>query len=430
MKQIGLSARAMQENPALGAWLAGVGIAVRPIDIAVNPARDEIRILAADEISRATVRDILIESGENVAPSLILSSKGMPARIRFGFDDMAFGLAMIAELVRPVVRPAVGEPESAIYLKLAEKVACSDATVLVLGETGTGKEGIARFIHAASPRAAKPFVAVNCAALPDTMLEAILFGHAKGAFTGAAGASEGLFRAAEGGTLLLDEIAEMPIVLQAKLLRAIQEREVLPVGATQPVKIDVRIIAAANRELATEVAEGRFRADLYWRLNVMPLALKPLKARRLDIRAITAALILRHTREGESVAWPTANALDRLMAHDWPGNVRELDNVIQRALLLRMGDRIEADDLAIEVMAQVVPQLSVVAAVAPSTVAPASIAPAAGNLAAVARASEAEAIRVALDEAGGKRLLAAARLGISERTLRYRLAEMRERQAA
>jgi two-component system response regulator FlrC len=420
MNLIGISARAAQENPAIAAWLGGVGIAARPIDIEVSPARDEVRILAGSEISRATARDILIETGENVAPSLILSSKGMPARISFSFEDMAFGLAMIAELVRPEARPAVGEPESAIYLKLAEKVAGSDATVLVLGETGTGKEGIARFIHASSPRASKPFVAVNCAALPDTMLEAILFGHSKGAFTGAAGASEGLFRAAEGGTLLLDEIAEMPIALQAKLLRAIQEREVLPVGATQPVKIDVRIIAAANRELATEVAEGRFRADLYWRLNVMPLALKPLKARRLDIRAITAALILRHTRSGESVAWPTANALDRLMAHDWPGNVRELDNVIQRALLLRMGDRIEADDLAIEVMANVAPQLSVVATVTPT----------AGNLSEVARASEAEAIRVALEETGGKRLLAAARLGISERTLRYRLAEMRERQAA
>jgi len=254
--------------------------------------------------------------------------------------------------------------------------------------------------------------------VPREMLDSQLFGYRKGAFTGAGADGEGLFRAADGGTLFLDEIAEMPIALQAKLLRAVQEREVLPVGATQPVKVDVRIIAAANRELAIEVQEGRFRADLYWRLNVMPMALKPLKARRLDIRAITAALILRHTRDGESVAWPTVNALDRLMAHDWPGNVRELDNVIQRALLLRMGTRIEADDLAIEVMARAVPQLSVVAPVA------------AGNLAEVARASEIEAIRVALEETGGKRLLAAARLGISERTLRYRLAEMRGLKAA
>jgi two-component system response regulator FlrC len=423
MSVVGISVLAVQESPALAAWLAGVGICARTIDPARAPARDEVRILSAAEIAHATVRDILIEVTEG-EPSLVRAANGMPARIRFGFEDMAFGLAMVAELCRPGERPAVGEPESAIYLKLAEKVSQSDATVLVLGETGTGKEGIARFIHASSPRAAKPFVAVNCAALPDTMLEAILFGHAKGAFTGAAGASEGLFRAADGGTLLLDEIAEMPLALQAKLLRAIQEREVLPVGATQPVKIDVRIIAAANRELALEVAEGRFRADLYWRLNVMPLALKPLKARRLDIRAITAALILRHTRDGESVAWPTANALDRLMAHDWPGNVRELDNVIQRALLLRMGDRIEADDLAIEVMHHVAPLLSVVAS------APAAIPARAASLADVAKASEMDAIRAALDATGGKRMLAAEKLGISERTLRYRLAEMRELAAA
>ena len=422
MTTIGITSRAAQENPAIAAWLAGVGIAARPVAAEQPAARGMIRILAADEIAHASVRDILIETVGEGDPILVLSSNGMPAKINFGFDDMAFGLALIAELCRSAIRPAVGEPESAMYLKLAEKVAGSDATVLVLGETGTGKEGIARFIHASSPRADKPFVAVNCAALPDTMLEAILFGHAKGAFTGAAGASDGLFRAAEGGTLLLDEIAEMPIALQAKLLRAIQEREVLPVGATQPVKIDVRLIAAANRELATEVAEGRFRADLYWRLNVMPLALKPLKARRLDIRAITAALILRHTRSGESVAWPTANALDRLMAHDWPGNVRELDNVIQRALLLRMGDRIEADDLAIEQMVHAAPTLSVVASAAPAN--------RDVRLAEVARDSEADAIRAALDAAGGKRMLAAAKLGISERTLRYRLAQMRERQAA
>ena len=414
MAIIGVSDGAQAESPAVMAWLAGVGIACRAVRAATTRERDERRILAASEIAHATHRDVLIEITEG-APSLVRASSGMPARVSFGFQDMAFGLAMIAELVRGAHRPAVGEPESALYLKLAERVAQSDATVLVLGETGTGKEGIARHIHNASPRAARPFVAVNCAALPETMLEAMLFGHVRGAFTGAAAASEGLFRAAEGGTLLLDEIAEMPIALQAKLLRAIQEREVLPVGATTPIKVDVRIIAAANRELQVEVAEGRFRADLYWRLNVMPLALKPLKARRLDIRAITAALILRHTRSGETVAWPTANALDRLMAHDWPGNVRELDNVLQRALLLRIGDRIEADDLAIEVMHRAsAPALTLVRPAAATTLADA------------ARASEAEAIRIALEETGGRKLAAAAKLGISERTLRYRLAEMRK----
>ncbi len=412
---IGISAAANADCPALGPWLGGAGIDCRLADPAQPGARDEVRILAERERARAGYRDILIELAPG-APRLLRRANGLPAAIRFGFEDMAFGLALLTELVRPADRPACGEPESALYLKLAERVAGSEATVLVLGETGTGKEGVARYIHACSPRSDRPFVAVNCAALPETMLEAMLFGHQKGAFTGASGASDGLFRAARGGTLLLDEIAELPLALQAKLLRAIQEREVLPVGATVPVPIDVRIIAAANRELATEVSEGRFRADLYWRLNVMPLTLKPLKARRLDIRAIAATLLIRHARDGEGVAWPTANALDRLMAHDWPGNVRELDNVLQRALLLKAGERIEADELAIETALCAAPTLRIVPT-APQTLADA------------ARGSAADAISRALEATGGHRIRAAAMLGISERTLRYRLADLRAQAA-
>jgi two-component system response regulator FlrC len=303
---------------------------------------------------------------------------------------------------------------------MASRIASRDATVLLLGETGTGKEGMARYIHAASARAAKPFVAVNCAALPETMLEAMLFGHQKGAFTGASGSGEGLFRSAEGGTLLLDEIAELPLALQAKLLRALQEREVLPVGATRPVQVDVRIIAAANRDLAAEVAAGRFRADLYWRLNVMPIAMKPLHQRRQDIRAITAALLLRHMAADEAFAWPTANALDRLMAHSWPGNVRELENVLQRALLMHDGDRIEAEDLSIETHLAV--SIFQMTAVAPE---PTPIIDAPIRLDDARRASQARAIEEALAATGGHRLRAAERLGISERTLRYRLADLR-----
>jgi two-component system response regulator FlrC len=237
------------------------------------------------------------------------------------------------------------------------------------------------------------------------MLEAILFGHAKGSFTGATGEGEGLFRAANGGTLLLDEIAELPLPLQAKLLRALQEKEVLPVGAVRPEPIDVRVIACANRDLQAEVAAGRFRSDLYWRLNVMPLQLQPLAARRLDIRAIAAALIVRHTPHGAEIAWPTAAALDALMAHSWPGNARELENVLQRALLLREGERIDTADLSID---------------APT---PAPVQPA--RLSDASRVAEAQLIRAALQETGGHRVRAAERLGISERTLRYRLAEMR-----
>jgi two-component system response regulator FlrC len=407
MKSIGLSERAAQAHPALASWLNGTGLGCETIKSEAPAARGQIRILHISERTNATHRDILTDFSEG-DPVLIRSANGQPASIRFGFEDMAFGHALIAELVRPAHRPACGEPESARFLTLAAKMARNDATVLLLGETGTGKEGVARFLHLSSRRAAKPFVAVNCAALPETMLEAMLFGHQKGSFTGAGNMSEGLFRAAEGGTLLLDEIAELPLPLQAKLLRALQEREVLPVGATRSIAVDVRVVAAANRDLAVEVAQGRFRADLYWRLNVMPLKLKPLGERRLDIRAIAATLLLRHVGDEAEFAWPTANALDRLMTHSWPGNVRELENVIQRALLLRQGDRIEADDLSIE----------------PVPFAPA-MRPSPVRLAEAARDSQAQAIEDALAATGGHRLRAAERLGISERTLRYRLADLR-----
>ena len=394
-----LTHKVSDANPALARWLTGAGLRLTADD-----ALAERRILHPSERAAATAQDLVIDFAEG-APALTVSAPGTPAMLRFGFEDMAFGHALAAELVRPHHRPACGEPESARILALADRIATTDATVLILGETGTGKEGLARYIHASSPRADGGFVAVNCAALPETMLEAILFGHAKGSFTGATGEGEGLFRAANGGTLLLDEIAELPLPLQAKLLRALQEKEVLPVGAVRPEPIDVRVIACANRDLQAEVAAGRFRSDLYWRLNVMPLQLQPLAARRLDIRAIAAALIVRHTPHGAEIAWPTAAALDALMAHSWPGNARELENVLQRALLLREGERIDTADLSID---------------APT---PAPVQPA--RLSDASRVAEAQLIRAALQETGGHRVRAAERLGISERTLRYRLAEMR-----
>ncbi|KQX26130.1 MULTISPECIES: sigma-54 interaction domain-containing protein [unclassified Sphingomonas] len=425
MVMIGISEKAQGSQPTLVSWLAGAGIETVLIDPAAAPGRDSRRILHVTEVGLARQHDILIDFADGT-PVLRRAKAGRPATIVFGFDDMAFGYALIAELVRPRMMPACGEPESARFLGIAARVARSDATVLLLGETGTGKEGVARYIHAASRRAEKPFVAVNCAALPETMLEAMLFGHQKGAFTGASGSGEGLFRAAEGGTLLLDEIAELPLALQAKLLRALQEREVLPVGATAPVAVDLRIIAAGNRDLAVEVEAGRFRADLYWRLNVMPLALKPLGARRQDIRAIAAALMLRHTPEHEDIAWPTAPALDRLMTHDWPGNVRELENVLQRAMLMRDGARIEAGDLIID-RAPTAPRpaLFAVAPAETAIAAPAVAEPTPIRLADAKRISQVRAIEEALAATGGHRLRAAQRLGISERTLRYRMADMR-----
>jgi len=412
MTRIGLSRCAADANPALAAWLAGIGLPLPAVAADAPRERDERRILDASENNHATHRDLVMAFTEG-QPAFTAAAAGMPARVAFGFEDMAFGHALIAEWARPSVRPACGEPQSAAVLALAGKVAKSDATVLVLGETGTGKEGMARYIHAMSPRAERPFVPVNCAALPETMLEAMLFGHQKGSFTGAGASGEGLFRAADGGTLLLDEVAELPLALQAKLLRALQEREVLPVGATRAIPVDVRVVAAANRDLAAEVAAGRFRDDLYWRLNVMPITLRPLGERRLDIRAISAALLVRHTPRGQGVAWPTAAALDRLMAHGWPGNVRELENVLQRALLLRGGERIEADDLMID------------GAAPRRDRAPAPAAILSRPLSDITRSTQARAIEEALAATGGHRLRAAERLGISERTLRYRLADMR-----
>ncbi len=399
---IGLSERVLEANPTLPACLARSGLA---FDILTAEDRlDGLRAILADGDERARAGDVMIDFG--AVPAFARGTATTPARLAYGADDLDFGNAIAIECVRPANRPAAGDPASAALLDLAGRIATSDASVLLLGETGTGKEGLARHIHALSRRAAGPFTAVNCAALPETMLEAILFGHRRGSFTGAASDGEGLFKAANGGTLLLDEIAEIPLPLQAKLLRALQEREILPVGAVQPERVDLRVIACANRDLAAEVEAGRFRADLYWRLNVMPLNLAPLRARPLDVPAIAAAMLLRHCPAEPAFPFPTAAAIARLAGHAWPGNCRELENVIQRALLLRSGDRIDAGDIVIDGGARI-------ETVAGRTLGDAS------------RSAEITAIRAVLAEVGGHRLRAAERLGISERTLRYRLAEMR-----
>ena len=409
--------------PGLQHWLENAFFTVRVVDAASPRGRDERRVLLATEIGHATRRDILITLVDG-APSLVPAANGLPARVAFGLADMGFAFALIAELARPAAIPAVGDATSARLMTLAGRVARSDATVLIQGDTGTGKEGMARFLHAQSGRTAHDFIAVNCAALPETMMEAMLFGHRKGSFTGAAQSSDGLFLAADGGTLFLDEIAELPLALQAKLLRALQEGEVLPVGATHPVPVNVRVIAACNRNLAAEVAAGRFREDLYWRLNVMPLELLPLGQRRGDVGAIAAAMLLRHQDNGrDGFVWPTAAALEKLMAHAWPGNARELGNVLQRALVLREGDRIDEGDLHLTLAPQ--PVRAVAAPIAPPAAPAEPI-----RLRDVARHSKLEAIRIALRETDGHRAAAARKLGISERTLRYRLAEMRELAAA
>jgi two-component system response regulator FlrC len=309
-------------------------------------------------------------------------------------------------------------------VELARRVAASDCTVLIVGESGTGKEVLARFIHQNSPRANGPFVAVNCAAIPETMLEAMLFGYERGAFTGALSSHAGKFEQAQGGTLLLDEVTEMPLALQAKLLRVLQEREVERLGGRTTVPLDVRVLATTNRRLREEVSAGRFREDLYYRLNVFPLHLKPLRERRDDVLPLAMQLLGARCRPGERIPALSADAAHLLLTYSWPGNVRELDNLLQRALILVNGPIIEPQHIQFEMPGETV---------APAPPAPREAAPAhtassgtTGSLAETRDQIERRVILEALRDSNCSRRQIAERLGISPRTLRHKLARLRE----
>lgn len=234
-----------------------------------------------------------------------------------------------------------GSKQSANTISLVRRVAAKDVTVLVNGPTGTGKEVLSKFIHENSNRKDNPFIAINCAAIPENMLEAMLFGHEKGAFTGASAANQGIFRAADKGTLLLDEISEMPLGLQAKILRVLQERVITPLGGSREINVDVRVIATTNRNMIQEIREGNFREDLYYRLNVFPIMTLALSERVEDIVPIAMALLRKHSQNESFTFTLSDEAAIKLKEHSWPGNVRELDNVIQRALVLSDGPIIE-----------------------------------------------------------------------------------------
>ena len=261
-------------------------------------------------------------------------------------DD--FGLQLAATMLSDDTTVATGDRISRDLLALARRVAQTDVTVFINGPTGTGKEVLAKFIHNHSERAGAPFVAVNCAAIPDNMLEAILFGHEKGAFTGASTANKGIFRAADGGTLLLDEISEMPMALQAKLLRALQEKTVTPIGSQADIPVDVRVVATTNRNMAEEIRAGNFREDLYYRLNVFPLNTVALSSRVDDVIPVATFLLSRHVKQAADMPWLDADAIEVLRAHAWPGNVRELENVLQRALVLAQEGVITANEILID----------------------------------------------------------------------------------
>ncbi len=319
--------------------------------------------------------------------------------------------------------PVAEDGESRDLLRLACRVAQSDATVLISGESGVGKEVYARYIHKHSLRRRGPFVAINCAAIPENMLEALLFGYEKGAFTGAYQANAGKFEQANGGTLLLDEISEMDLSLQAKLLRVLQEREVERLGSKKLIPLDVRVLATTNCNLREEVNGGRFREDLYYRLNVFPLGLLPLRERQTDILPLARRIIERESH-GKRPPVLSPEAADKIVRYRWPGNVRELSNVIQRALILKESDSIRSEDLFFEAGDNMPTALSIeldqLATL--SSAETESDEPPENNL----RGREMQTILEVLREERGSRKHTAERLGISPRTLRYKLARMRD----
>lgn len=316
-----------------------------------------------------------------------------------------------AEETRPIITE---DAEMLRLLDLARRVAYSKASVLIQGESGTGKENMARLIHENSPRSSKPFIAINCAALPEGLLESELFGHEKGSFTGAIQKKIGKFELASGGTILLDEITEMELGLQAKLLRVLQEYEIDRVGGREPVPIDVRIIATSNRKVKDYIQEKKFREDLYYRLNVIPIEIPPLRQRKDDILILSEYFLKKNTVPGQALPKISQDASTRLLNHSWHGNIRELENVIERAGLLCKDGVIDVEHLILED----------VSGPAQESPAAASSAPVEAGMS--VREMEKKLIFETLEKTGGSRTKAAEMLGISIRTLRNKLQEYRE----
>jgi two-component system, response regulator FlrC len=393
------------------------------------PGANGYELLSSIKRMRPYLPVVLMTAYGTVSQAVAAMRDGATDYIVKPFDAQALidmARRQLAARVAPNEVIAV-DPESKRLVGLARKIAENDATVLITGESGTGKEVYARFIRDNSLRADKPFVAINCAAIPENMLEAGLFGHEKGAFTGALAAHAGKFEQAQGGTLLLDEISEMDLGLQAKILRVLQEREVERLGSTRTIALDVRVIATSNRDLPEEVRAARFRADLFYRLNVMSLRLPPLRERRGDILPLARRAMQACARPGQAALSLSLDAERKLLSHDWPGNARELNNIVQRAAWLAAGGRIDAADL------------DTGAAGAPAAGNPAfgGSASAAGNNTVQPAATldsgldrdlkdrERELILATLRVTGGNRKLTAERLGISPRTLRHKLQQFK-----
>lgn len=389
-----------------------VGLVISDVQM---PGCDGFELLQALRATRPDLPVVMMTAYGTVDRAVAAIRQGARDYLVKPFEaDALVGLAERHCRSRATPTGLIAEDPLTLRLKaLAGRVAASDATVLISGASGSGKEVFARYIHANSSRRDGPFVAINCAAIPDNMLEAVLFGHEKGAFTGAHQASPGKFEQAGGGTLLLDEISEMPLALQAKLLRVLQEREVERLGGHRNIPLDVRVLATTNRVLREEVGAGRFREDLFYRLNVFPLHLAPLAERPGDILPLTRHLLALRAAPNPAPELDV-EAERRLLAHAWPGNVRELDNLVQRALILSDSTVIDAGALHFETAPGVEnPTLESAAGESPA-------------LDSALKNREGRLIAEALRHARGSRKAAAERLGISPRTLRYKMARLRE----
>ena len=436
--------------PACSAEEALELLSERTVDMMVSDVNmgdmDGHELLQRVRIMHPALPVLLITAYGSISKSVEAMRNGAVDYLVKPFDPQTLVEAVRQYVAVPVrvtdAEPVAEESSSQQLLAMARKVAASDATVLISGESGTGKEVLARFIHRHSPRAEQPFVAINCAAIPESMLEATLFGHEKGSFTGAHASSQGKFEQADGGTILLDEISEMDIGLQAKILRVLQEREVERVGGRKTIALDVRVIATTNRDLRQCVINGTFREDLYYRLSVFPLQWLPLRLRRKDILPLAQRLLQRHGKKmGRSSLSFDLQARQMLETYSWPGNVRELDNVIQRALIIQDGNVISGSSLALEPLhmaggtypasaaytgGEAAMNVKPLTQSAPADVEAADADGEYGVLGSDLKQREFEIILHTLRQQGGRRKETAEVLGVSARTLRYKMARMRD----
>ena len=353
----------------------------------------------------------VVEQDQGILAAETMQSGATDYLLRpFESNQLLTLLRRVEDLGKPLANIVTESWRSKQVLQLAHRAARTNASVLITGESGTGKELLARYVHEQSPKANGPFVAVNCAAIPESMLEAVLFGHVKGAFTGAVNSQHGKFEEANNGTILLDEIGEMSPSVQAKILRVLQEREVERVGSHKSIQLDIRVIAATNKDLREEVQKGTFREDLYYRLDVLPLHWPSLREREEDILPIAQFFIGKY--QDGSRCHLSQDAMSALCQYKWPGNIRELENVIQRALVMRHGDYITSSDL----------MLPMESSTSEPSLEPA---PSFSHIEAKKHA-EFQFILEKLRQFGGNRTKTANALGVSTRALRYKLAAMRE----